>query len=660
VFKSYDGKAVFNGGKKIDIRSAKLVEDAAVLDRLSSAGRGKIYSVVVEDKKVKYLLAKESTKLSYDGQMMNLAKYPNTGYGHIDKIFDKGAIYAQGRTKGDPPKYSMNEPIGGVFSVLNKEISAWEKEFARVQKATITGYLSNDWYKENHRVASIEDARIRLLEYSRYGIGKKQEIPRRFIIKNLLCELDSEGEFYYDEQMGILFFWPFGVTTENATLSIWAGMSFADMKGAKNIRFENIVVEGVSQGPAVVNIKDCKNVELAGCIIRNCSRPAVIISGGKHCGIRSCDIYDVPHHLTLEGGNVPKLIPSGHYAINNHFTQVQAADFYGRIKMEGVGQIFKHNLVHNFIGQVMVVSGNDQLLEYNELFNIGIEEGDGGTIYTCGQMWSYGNVIRHNFLHHIMCIPQAHPRGGIYPDHLDAGETITENIFYKCAHRAVLLNGGAGHVVSKNIFLDGYIGVYQTAAWSQKWYDNNPKYDSGELKRGDITDHIWRTEQVVSKEGWNRPPWSTKYPLFKKVMNQEKMRWWPIECTIADNLFCGNAVNIQFRASWGKDGLADIGEVEYITASKNRDVTKDIFVNAGRMDFRIKSSVNDAPQIEFEKIGLYKDEFRTEVPDKNRYRGVIHATFANRKSYDLDAKYDPVSINDLVYFNTGKLLMQDN
>ena len=141
-------------------------------------------------------------------------------------------------------------------------------------------------------------------------------------------------------------------------------------------------------------------------------------------------------------------------------------------------------------------------------------------------------------------------------------------------------------------------------------------------------------------------------------MNQEKMRWWPIECTFADNVFAGNKENIQFRVGWGKDDLADVNTIEYFTVKNNRDIDKDIFSDANRMDFRIKDSVKNVPGIPFEKIGLYSDEYRRNVPDKAYYRNAIKEKFSGRRSYDEEATYDPSTISDVVYFNTGKLLLR--
>ena len=660
LVKAYGGKAVFNGGVGIDVASAHLVADEHTLDRLARIGRGKIYRIKIEHRKMKTLLQSGGTRLSQDGQMMNLARYPNVGYGHIEKILDAGAVYAKGRTLGGVPKYSMADPVGGVITLQDKDVSGWEKEFAEVQKAALVGYLSYDWYKESHRIASIEDGRIKLLEYSRYGVLNKQKIPRRLIVRNLLCELDSPGEFYFDDQASELFVWPFDDAMEGAKITVWSGVGFADLKGARHVRFENLVVEGVSQGKAVIQMDGCENIELAGCTIRNCSRPAVLVTGGKHCGLRSCDIYDVPHHLTLNGGQIRQLIPSGHYAVNNHFTQVQAADFYGKIQLKGVGQIFRNNLVHNFIGQVMTVSDNDHLIEYNELFNIGIEEGDGGTIYSGAQMWSHGNVYRQNFLHHLMCLPQAHPRGGIYPDDHDGGDTIRENVFYKAAHRALLLNGGCAHTVESNLFIEGHIGIYQTLAWAEKAYAIIGKYESGELKRGDKMDHIWRTEQVVGHKGWNNEPWISRYPTFAKVMNQEKMRFWPIECVVRGNLFSGNAQDMQVRTAWGANDIMEMRDCELIKTVDNRQISMAVFRDPAVLDFGFKHQADRErlPDIQFEKIGLFADHYRTSVPEKKTYRRAIRDKFHERKCYDAEARYDATTINESIYFNTGKLLMQ--
>lgn len=660
-----DGKAIFNGGKKIDFSKAKQVSGRKKLGRLHINAKGNVYSLKIDDQVLISSLKSPKVKLSMNGQMMALSRYPNVGFAHHKKVLDKGAIYAHGRTLGDPPTYTMDKPIGAEFTVHEKDIKAWEKEMKSVKKAFVIGYLGHDWYKQYHQVAAVKDGKVKLLEYSRYGMlgFHRHSLPRRFYISNLLCELDSPGEFYFDEQANELFFWPLTNDFKNGNLSIWTGKPFIQINGAKNVRIENIIVESVGKGDAVVQINDSENIILAGCIIRNSACPAVIIKGGNCCGLKSCDIYDVPHHITLNGGNTQKLIASNHFAKNCHFTQIQAADYYGKIDIGGVGQIFQNNLVHNFIGQVMVVAGNDHLVEHNEFFNIGIEEGDGGTIYSGSQMWSWGNVYRHNFLHHLMCIPEAHPRGGIYPDDGDQGDVIVENIFYKAAHRSVLMNGGAGHTVCSNMFLNGHIGIYNTGSEqnAQKRFELIKKYDNGELKRGDKDDIIWRTEQVVGKEGWNNEIWQSRYPKFAEIMNQKVRRHMPLGLEIKNNCFNGNFMNTKFitKDAEGKRLELPMEEVDIIDTYNNRDIELDIFTDYDNFDFSYKVSQdeNNLPNIEFKQIGLYQDEYRTAVPSKEKYRNAVKNHFKGKKSFNKDAKYNPSTINDEIYFNTGALIM---
>ncbi|BCX46178.1 peptide-binding protein [Haloferula helveola] len=658
-FRAVEGEVpVFDSGLAVGLSKALPVSESDGLERLAESVRGQVLSLKIDDKDARDALANPSVRCSIDGRTLSLAGYPNVGFGHIDRIVNPGAVYAEGRTLGPRPSWSIDKPVGGSFTLRDKDTAAWEREYETAKLATVTGYLANDWYLQSHPLASIKDGVLRLADSSRYGIKNNEKIPRRLKVTNLLCELDAPGEFYFDRADSRLFFIPFPGQERNGTLSIWGGPGLLEVDGASHLAFEGLVAEGVSTGKAVVSVSNSSHVVLAGCTVRNSTRPGVVIEGGNDCGLRSCDLYDLRHHLTLTGGDVRTLRPAGNFAVNCHFTQVSASDFYGRVQIRGVGQIFRNNLLHNFPGQVLVFGDCDHRIERNELFNIGFEEGDGGAIYSGASRWSWGNVLRHNFLHHLMCLPQAHPRGGIYPDDGDQGETIEGNVFYKAAHRAVLINGGAGHAVRDNLFLEGYIGIYNTEASAEKAYARIAKYESGELKRGDKDDQIWRTEQVVGKEGWNREPWRSRYPTFRKIMNQERMRFYPIECEYKGNRFSGNWRNIEHRVGGGENGVKDIGQVPFIRSTDNVDIRMSVFADPDALDFRVRRGAPPPamPAIPFAKIGLYQDIYRARLPEKDGYRRAVRSRFDGKRSFDPKAKYDPRRINGEIYFNTGLLL----
>lgn len=661
VYRAYpDEIVIFDGSRPIETTSMSTVEDASTPARLCPSARRHILTAAIDDESMTAALSGSDARLSIDGRMMRLAQFPNAGYCHIAKILDEGAVYAHGRTLGELPRYSMDAPAGGAFTIVETPRADWEAEYRRVQKAEAVGYLAYDWYRERHKIASIRDGAVRLLEFSRYGVLDREKIPRRLVVRNLLCELDEPGEWYFDPAEKILFLWPFEPIDAQTNLGLWSGPSFAVLDRTSHVTIRDVTVQCTASGDGMIAVRGGANNLVAGCTLRNSTRTGVVLSGGTDNGMVACDLYDLGGHLTLEGGDLKTLTPAGNYARNNHFTQIESRDLYGRVRIRGVGNVFENNLLHNFVGQPVGVSGNDHRFERNEIFNVGIEEGDGGAIYSGAQMWSYGNVYRHNFLHHLMCVPQAHPRGGIYPDDLDAGDTIVQNVFFKAAHRAVLLNGGAANVATHNIFINGHVGVYGAEAWAKGLIDAQPKYESGELKRGDKMDHIWRTEQVVGKDGWNKPPWSTKYPLFQKVMNQPVRRYYPIECTVSHNLFCGNNQNTAFRRSWHDEELARMEDVDYVAAEGNRNVPLEIFADPASLDFRFKAGKRPEgfPEIPFDRIGLHVDQYRTHVPDKDAYRRALALKWADRKCYDEAAVYNPETVNGLIYFNTGRLVMQ--
>ncbi len=647
-----DHGAVLDGGVALDSSAFRRVDDDETLSRLSPKARGHVWVADLgkHGKAQGFDGSPLSTQLSFSGRMLRLARWPNRGYGHIGKLHDKGAVYAQGRTEGSPPSSSFEKPIGAIFSPRETASAAWADEFSRTRSMFVQGFLAYDWYKTTDTVARIDDERIRLLGYYRYPVASTYErIPRRFRLLNVLCELDDSGEWYFDKDSQRLFLWPPTPLDATTSIAVWSTPTLIHIQGASHVRVLGITMESCRATP--IRIEGGTGNLIGGCTIRNCGG-GVHIAGGTNNGVTGCDIFDVGgSHITLEGGtaNAQEITPAGNFATNNHLTQT-VHDGERGVRIRGVGNVFRHNLIHDLLGQAIVYNGNDHRIELNEIYNVGIEEGDGGASYCGAQMWSYGNVLRHNFYHHLMCIPQAHPRGGLYLDDLDAGDTVEGNVFYKAAHRAVLANGGAANVVDNNLFVRCYIGVYTTSIYAAKAREMAGQYDRGELRRGDKMDYVWRAEQVVGPKGWNRPPWSTKYPRFAKAMNEDP--YWPLECQFTNNLFCENRHRFQYRVGSGDKGITDIRKARGMHVENNLDLPLSAFEDPASLDLRVRSG-HALPagirRIPFEKIGLYLDEYRRNMPNKADYRRKIRERFDDTASYDPDAIYDPDRINELLY-----------
>ena len=53
------------------------------------------------------------------------------------------------------------------------------------------------------------------------------------------------------------------------------------------------------------------------------------------------------------------------------------------------------------------------MIDHNEVFNTGYQEGDGGVMYSGASLTAgYGMQYRENFVHHSLEVPGLHGRGG--------------------------------------------------------------------------------------------------------------------------------------------------------------------------------------------------------------------------------------------------------
>lgn len=71
-------------------------------------------------------------------------------------------------------------------------------------------------------------------------------------------------------------------------------------------------------------------------------------------------------------------------------------------KSATVGNLISHNRIHDAPNSGIVFAGNNNVIEYNEIYRIGLGSSDLGGIYTNSAWTARGNVIRHNFIHHSM------------------------------------------------------------------------------------------------------------------------------------------------------------------------------------------------------------------------------------------------------------------
>ncbi|MBK1835093.1 right-handed parallel beta-helix repeat-containing protein [Roseibacillus ishigakijimensis] len=654
-----EGEVVFDGSVPLSLQGWETVAGEEELARLSEAARGQVVKVAVREEQAHQLLRQASpsrTLVMQDAELLRLSRFPNVGFAHAKELLeaDEGT-----RFQIKPVMGTWEEPKGPLFTLREEPAGTWQqwaREVESTRRVMASGYLSAQWYRSSQRLRSVdaETGAIRFVQQTRYGLEEMvHQFQSRQAFYHLLCEIDEPGEWYYDHESREFYFWPVAPVGEETRLSFSAGEGFLHLDGASHLRFEGFSARGFAQGE-IVRISGGEDNEVrAGQFFQ--STATALSVAGKNNRVRGCDVFDVTRFARLAGGvaSSAEITPGGNVIANCHFYLDALAGASPSVGISGVGQIFRNNLIHNIPGQAVVFRGNDHLIERNEFFNIGFEEGDGATIYTGAEFWGYGVKLRHNFLHHIMSTDGLMTRSGIMLDDHHSGTEVLENIFYKTGHGSLAINGGTGLTVHGNIFLNGNHGVWVRIIGDVKGrIANLAKFETGELKRGDKHDYIWRTEQVVGENGWNKEPW-TKYPTFAKVMNQpNERRFFPIEIDVRDTLGANMSEGLTYRHPQIP--------AEWLTFHGTREIDpQQVFQNPEALDFRYRAeSAEGMPAIPFPEIGLVLDDSRRAMPEKAAYRQVVREHFRGRPSCDRRAKYDFDKVNETIYWNSGRVLQE--
>ncbi len=438
VYQSVKGEtAILSGGKRITGFSK--VTDPEILKRLLPETRDKVMQVDLKSNGIGDFgtVDKRGIKLFFDSKEMQLARWPNEGFVKIVEVTGNQPFDIRG-TKGDKSGHLIYE---------GERPSRWLAE----KDPWLHGYWFWDWSDSRQAIAAIDTKKHQFtLKPPQHGYGYRK--GQWFYGLNLLSELDAPGEWYLDREKSTLYFLP-PSDIAKGKVEITILDTLLSFKDAENISLKGIQFETV-RGTAI-NILRGKNIQITDCEIRNTGKNAVTISGGEKHRVQGCRLYSLgATGISIRGGDRKTLTAAGHEAISNHIHN------YGRwkrmysagVNVSGVGNRVAHNLIHDAPHQAIAFSGNDHLIEFNEIHDVCLESNDAGAIYA-GRDWSMcGTVIRHNYLYAITGFEN---RGsvGVYLDDLFGGTEISGNIFHNVT-RAAFIGGGRNVTVSNNIFID--------------------------------------------------------------------------------------------------------------------------------------------------------------------------------------------------------------
>lgn len=583
VYRARGGETVkLVGGRQV--RGWKPVTDAAELARLDESARGQVWRADLRAQGITDLAGIGSARtyqsdpgleVFFQDQPMTLARYPNSGYITIASVLDAGGKPAEGIVSSAEGQFVCEDPRPARWAG-QKDI--W-----------LHGFWVYDWADLRIPLGSIDAAARTIRLGPRPGQSFRLRSGQWFYAENILCELDSPGQWYLDRDTAVLYFWP-PAPLDSGRVVVSVVRDLVQLEGASHITFRGLLFEA-GRGSAVV-VRGGAGVRVVACTIRNLGNWAVKVYGGTEHGVVGCDIYQTGQGgIHLEAGDRKTLTPAGHYADNNHIHHTARWDpvYQQGITVFGVGNRATHNLIHNVPHIAIGFTGNDQIIEYNEIHSAVFQSNDAGAIYTSppDETWSMrGHKIRFNYLHNIHGF-----RGkgclGVYLDDCFSSADISSNVFYDVA-TAILIGGGRDNRMTNNLFL--HCGrAFSIDARGLGWAKGVGVFATQELHDLNYT----------------QPPWSVRYPELLGILEDQPLA--PKGNVMARNICWGGP--------WGWT------QAEALPLVKFEDNLIDVdprFVGKPPEDFRL---ADDSPAyklgfqpLPLDEIGLYPSEDRASWP----------------------------------------------
>ena len=445
-------------------------------------------------------------ELFVNGQKLHLARWPDQGWAHIKLPLEKDT------------RFSVIETL----PVLCEDI----------KNAQVHIFAGNDWFDQYVGIESTDSKNnsLKLLNTTDYPLTS----GRRFNIQNVQALLNSPSEWFYDEaNKKIIFIPPIGINPTEIIMSSLPNLFLVE--GVQNVIFKNMSFQYAAA--TAIKISGSNDVVLDQLDVNNIGGVGLEIKDGKNVLLTNSQI----HHtggggVIVSGGDKNTLIGSGHRIYNNHIFQIGTTllTYSSGLAVHGVGVTVSHNLVEHGPGTGILLTGNEHIIEKNEMHHLCSQASDCGAFYTWGEDWTWrGNVIRNNYIHDLLgegmksvnvtnnqVVYAEIGAVGVYLDNGASGFEVSHNIFENAGALSIQVGGGRDNNIFNNYFKTNHYAIYLDDRW--------PKYDWGQ----NIT-HLNTSPYRTSL-------WQQKYPLLAAPMLNKT---WPEGNQIEHNIIVSGEPN---------------------------------------------------------------------------------------------------------------------
>ncbi|MBR1969290.1 MAG: right-handed parallel beta-helix repeat-containing protein [Clostridia bacterium] len=651
VYRSYpDETATFVGGAAIDPAAFKPVTDQSILSRVIDEGaRTQIYSVnlkalgfnnlgdVYLNGAYSYLWdgpldpppASYSIELFVDSEAMTVARYPNSSYSLVEEVVFDGYSsdgLPDGRGKGDI--WSNIE-----IKISDERLAGW----TTAPDACLFGFWWYDWADQSMFVEKVDPVKKTIVtdRASLYGTRPGQ----RYYIYNLLEEIDIPGEYYIDRTTGVLYIYPPKDMSKikSISLSLLEEYLVNVENGASYIDFKDMKFTAMRKGAFYI---DGQNINVINCEVElSADSPIKTEKNARDCVIKSCYVHDTNGGISLSSGIYDDLTPGNCIAENNHverFSRINKT-YKSGVAVGRVGNIARHNEIHDAPHLAISFSGNENIVEYNEVYDVIQEGDDSGAIYG-GQTWcGRGLQIRYNYLHDIKSSTgHSVGRSAVYLDGAQSDVTMMGNVVYNVAGTAFWINGGQDCNVFNNIVVDVPEGAVYICNLLQQGY--------GYMHDGMKTRFEKYPWEDKASEPWKNEVWTERYPeLLPQLYGPTEQSMLPLNNLMKNNLI----VNGKGTKMLGGSELYLTMENNFVTESDPGFVSmenKNFLLNDDADAYNEITGFNFVP---FTRMGRYSDRALARVKDSV----VLQIGSPYARSMDKDMKIDSENISVVPYID---------
>lgn len=453
----------------------------------------------------------------FDDQPMQSARWPNDDFAVFTEVMDAGASGTTHWVQRD-----VYRP--GSFRFPGDRAGRWDFE----RGVWLHGFWCYDWCDEALKAGTYdpETGELRLAVKHAYGVGSPsdKQSKRRFYALHVFEELDRPGEYYLDRAHNRLYFWPPGDITKTPVRLTVCQQPILRADGVSHVVIRDLTFEN-GRGSGVL-LSDCRQSTIQDCLVRNMGKSGIDLRGVQLAAVR-CEVTGTASYgISVQGGDRKTLTPGQCSVVGCQIHHVGRLDWMGGrgITLGGCGNRAANNLIHHGPTGAVSYSGNEHLLELNEVHDVCLHYSDVGVFYT-GRDWSSrGNVVRWNYIHK-NTNNAGHGSSGIYLDDCDSGDTVVGNIVVGGVGRGVLLGGGRDNTIQGNIFIDLPVGIHVDARGPRGITLDRPG--------------SWNLLAKCEAVGYQSPLWRERYPSLAVIMDENPLA--PLGNLIRDNLIIGCA-----------------------------------------------------------------------------------------------------------------------